>query len=632
MLTEIRDRSSGWFAWIIAGIIIIPMAFFGVQQYADTQARPTVVEIDGTKITQEDFQNRLSRIQNQRLSQNPELANSGVLNSKEFKTSVLQSMINQELVAYVAEEYNYQVSEQQINKQIVENPLYQVDGKFDQSVFNAQMASYGRAGAQVYRADLKRNERLGQVVSGYQESALVLPSEVRSLLEIQAERRTFDLITVNQVDFLESVSVSEQDVQEYYQANIDRYQNPDRVSVSYIELDTQSVAEGIEVEEDVLLAAYEDYKAGFASNETRTTRHILLSTTGDEDEQEQLAKAESLVSELRAGADFAELAEANSQDPGSASNGGSLGDVERGEMVAEFDEALFALPVQEISDPVKSPFGYHIIQVEKVNATEPEPFAVMRFELLEEEQQQQAEERVVELAEQLRNLLFENADSLEVAAAAANLEVQSSAFFARDAGQGVAATDAVREAAFSEAVLDDGVNSELIETSSGVYVAVRKLDFSPAQAKPLDEVRAQIKSTLTTERAIAAAKDAGDELLSRAKSDWTALAKDEAVSIETHTISMLDTERKVAPDVMREVVKAQLGDESTKVFSFTGLNGDFNIVRLTQIAPGNLASVSDAVKDATRRLIEQRNGASLVETYIESLSDELALEINEDLL
>lgn len=632
MLTEIRDRSSGWFAWIIAAIIIIPMAFFGVQQYADTQARPTIVEIDDSKITQQDFQDRLTQIQNQRLQQNPELANSGILNSKEFKTSVLQSMINQELVAYVADEHNYRVSDQQINQQIVDNPLFQVDGKFDQSVFNAQMASYGRTGAQIYRADLERSTRLGQVVSGYQESALVLPSEVRSLLEIQAERRTFDLITVNQADYLDSIEVSEQDIADYYQANIDAYQFPDRVSVEYIELDTESLAATIEVEESVLESAYEDYKAGFASDETRSTRHILLSTNDGEDEQDQLSKAEELVAQLRAGADFAVLAEANSQDPGSASNGGSLGNVERGEMVAEFDEATFALEVGAISDPVKSPFGYHIIQVEKINATEPEPFAAMRFQLLEDEQFLQAEARVVELAEQLRNLLFENAASLEAAASAADVSVQKTGLFSRVAGEGIATNDAVREAAFSQAVMNDEVNSELIETSDGVYVGLRKLDFSPAQPKPLEAVQAQIKTTLVTERAIAAAKETGDKLLNQAQLNWGELTNDDTVAIETHTISMLDTERKVAPDVMREVVKARLDNESTKVFSFTGLNGDFNIVRLTQIAPGNLAAVSDAVKDATRRLIEQRNGASLLETYIESLNEELALEVNEELL
>lgn len=632
MLTEIRDRSSGWFAWIIAAIIIIPMAFFGVQQYADTQARPTVVEIGESKITLQDFQSRLSQIQNQRLAQNPELASSGILNSKEFKKNVLQSMVNQELVAYVADEYGYQVSDKQVDQKIIEDPTFQTDGKFDQSIYEAQMASYGRGGSQRYKSDLRRSERFGQVVSGYQESALVLPDEVRALLEIQAERRTFDIITINQADYIDDIEVTDADIEAYYQENIDQYQHPDRTSVSYLELDTQRVAEGIEVDESVLKEAYDDYVSNFAADETRATRHILLSTNNDEDEAEQKAKADKLVEELRAGADFAALATANSQDPGSAQRGGSLGDVERGEMVPEFDKVTFELAEGEISEPVKTQFGYHIIQVEKINATEPDSFEAMRFELQEEEQLRMAQERVAEQAEQLRNLLFENAESLQAAADELELTVRTTSLFTREAGDGIASNDAIRAAAFSETVLQDGLNSELIEVSDGVYVAVNKLEFVPAQPKKLETVSAEIKSTLTTQRAIAAAEQAGDSILARANSDWSALAKDEEVEIATHTVSMIDTERKVAPDVLREILKIQLDDVATKVVSFTGAGGDFNIVRLTQIAPGDLSQVSSAVKDATRRLIEQRNGAALVETYIDGLTDELALEINDDLL
>lgn len=632
MLTEIRDRSSGWFAWIIAAIIIIPMAFFGVQQYADTQARPTIVEIGDAKITQPDFQARLSQIQNQRLAQNPELASTGILNSKEFKTSVLQSMMNQELVNYVANKFGYEVSDQQITNEILQDPTFQTDGQFDQDLFNAQMARYGRGGGRTYKTELKSSQRLGQVVSGYEESALVLPGEVRRLLEIQAEQRRFDLITVSQSDFRDQIDVTDTDIEQYYQDNIDQFQNPDRVAVEYVELDIQRVAEGIEIEEDVLQEAYESYKSGYESDETRTTRHILLSTNNGEDDAEQLAKAEALVTQLRGGADFAALATENSDDPGSASNGGSLGDVERGEMVPEFDAKTFALTEGEISDPVKTQFGYHIIQVEKINATEPEPFAAKRFELQEEEQLRVAEARVAELAEQMRNLLFENPESLAKAAEAAELEVRSSDLFSRTEGTGIASNEVVREAAFSNTVLTDGYNSELIELNDGVYVALRKKEFNPAAPKQLDEVRAQIKSALINERAIALAKQTGDDLLSRANSDWSSLAQDSAVNVETYTVSMLDTERKVSPAVMSEVIKMRLDDTATKVKSFSGMNGDFHIVRLTQIAPGDLANVSDAVKDATRRILRQRNGTAMVEAYIDGLSDQLNLEINEDLL
>ncbi len=632
MLTEIRDRSSGWFAWIIAALIIIPMAFFGVQQYADTQARPTIVEIGDIKITQPDFQTRLTNEQNRRLAQNPDLASSGVLNSELFKKNVLQSMIDRELVSYVADQSNYQVGDEAVNQAIIDNPTFQTDGKFDQSLYEIQMASRGRGGAQRYKADLRNGTRLSQVVSGYDESALVLPNEIREILEIQAEKRTFDIVTINQADFTDSVSVSDADISEYYEANIDQFMESDRTSVSYLELDTAKIAEGVEVDADVIQQAYDDYKAGFEADETRSTRHILLSTNSGEDEEEQLAKAESLVTQLREGADFAKLAEENSQDPGSARQGGSLGDVERGEMVPEFDTATFELEVGVISDPVKSQFGYHIIQVEKINATEPEPLDVMRFELEEEERLRVAQDKVTEQAEQLRNLLFEQSDNLDSAAEELGLTVNTTELFSRDSGNGIASTASVREAAFSETVQNEGLNSELLEIADGVYVAVRKLNFAPSEPKKLESVSEQIKSTLTTERAVAAAEKAGSSVLAKAKLNWAALTEDETIETTNHTISMIDTDRKVPVDVMQEIFRVRLDDQATKVISMTGANGDFNVIRVTQIAAGDLTAVSPQIRDATRRLLEQRNGSALVETYISGLTEELALEINEDLL
>jgi len=632
MLTEIRDRSSGWFAWIIAALIIIPMAFFGVQQYADTQARPTIVEIGETKITQPEYQSRLSLEQNRRLTANPDLAASGVLNSDIFKKNVLQSMIDRQLVSYVADQRNYQVGEAAVNQTILKNPLFQTDGKFDQSIYEVQMASRGPGGAARYKSDIRDSVRLEQVVSGYGESALVLPNEVRDILEIQAEKRTFDIVTIKQADFMDKVEVSDADVSDYYEKNINQFMEPDRTSVSYVELDTAKIAESIEVEEAVITDAYEAYKEGFQADETRATRHILLSTNSGEDEEEQLAKAKELLAELRAGGDFAKLAEEHSQDPGSAKDGGSLGDIEREEMVPEFDKAAFELEVGAISEPVKSQFGYHIIQVEKINATEPEPLAALRMELVEEEQLRLAQDQVTEQAEQLRNVLFEKADNLSDAATDLGLTVNTTQLFSRTNGIGIAANEIVREAAFSEPVQNEGVNSELLEIADGVFVAVRKLKFAPAEPKKLTAVSAQIKSTLTTERATAAAEKAGDSVLERAKANWKSLTEDESIEVANHTISMIDSDRKVPADVMQDIFRVQLADQSTKVVSMTGSNGDFNVIRVTQIAPGDLTTISPQVKDATRRLLEQRNGSSLVETYISGLSKELALDIDESLL
>ena len=630
MLTEIRDRSSGFFAYVIAALIIIPMAFWGIQEYASTEAQPVIVEVGEQKITQGVFQQALGRAQSIAQQRNPALANSNLLNNDLFKNQVLQELIQRALIEKVAGDQNYQIGNQQLVDLIKRSDLFQVDGKFDESSYANFVQSRAYSKTQ-FEDETRINSRLGQVTSGYQESALVLPDEVRELLEIQAEQRTFDLITVKQSDYVADVVVSDADVEQYYNDNVDSYFDPDRMTVNYVELNIEQIAEGVTVDPDVVRGLYDDNIDSYISPETRNTRHILLSTNSTNDE-EQLAKAQDLYAQLTAGADFATLAKENSQDPGSAPDGGSLGDVEAGVMVEEFEQAMFALSEGEISEPVLSQFGYHIIQVEKINGGKPQTFDEVKFDLEQSERDRIADERLLDSLEQMRNLVFEQSENLQAVADEMGLELQTSAIFSATNGTGITANEAIRTAAFSDQVAIDGLNSEPIELDNSVYIAISKKDFIPSAPKPLESVTGQIKSQLTNERAAAAAELAGDQILAKAKLDWNSLAEDESITIATHTATLIDTERKASSSVLGEVMRAQLNSVASKVLSIADPSGDFNVIRLTKIAPGDLSAVSDQIKDSTRELIAQRNGSALFESYIEGLNSDLELQINDDLL
>lgn len=631
MLTEIRDRSSGVFAWVIAALIIIPMAFWGVQEYASTEAQPTIVEIGDQRITQQGFQLQLANAQTQATQNNPGLANSDIFSSDFYKRQVLDSMIDRAVVENLAAAHDYRVGDKQLAELIRQSPLFQIDGKFDQSAYDSYAVSQAYSKTQ-FENNTRATTRLSQVASGYGESALVLPDEVRSLLEIQSEQRSFDLIKINKNDFIDEIEVSDADIAAHYNDNQDQYMEADRISVSYVEISLEQIAAEVTVDEDEVRAIYDDNVESYIAPETRATRHILLSTTSGEDADEQLAKAQELVAQLKTGADFATLAKENSQDPGSKDNGGSLGEVERGEMVAEFEAATFALAEGEISEPVVSPFGVHVIKVDKILGGEAQSFEEVKFDIEQEERDRIAEDELLLRVEQLRNLVFEQPDSLEAAATELGLEIRNTALFSREAGQGIASNDVIRATAFSEQVAIDNLNSEPVELADGVHVALRKLQFSPSAPKPLDQVSAQIKASLTDQRASEAAKAAGDSVLEKANSNWSELASDDTLNIVSHTVSMIDNPGNVAADVLREVLKIQLGDETTKVTSFSGSNGDFNIVRLTKIAPGNLAAIPEQIKESTRQLVAQRNGESLFQGYIRALGAEHSAEINEDLL
>lgn len=631
MLTEIRDRSSGVFAWIIAALIIIPMAFWGVNEYASTEATPTIIEIGDQKISQNAFQGELANAQAQARARNPNLANSDVFNSDFYKRQVLDGMINRTIAQNLASEHNYQVGNKQLADLIRQSPQFQSDGKFDTDVYERYVASQASSKTQ-FEDQTRANAKVRHVSSGYAESAIVLPDEVRQLLEIQSEQRSFDVITIKQADFVEGVVVSEPDVEQYFNDNVDSFMHPERISISYVELDREQLASDVNVDQDKVRQIYDDNIESYISEETRATRHILLGTTSGEDADSQLAKADELAEQLRGGADFAELAKEHSQDPGSAENGGSLGDVAAGVMAAEFEEAAFALTQGQISAPVKTQFGYHIIKVDEIKGGVAQAFDEVKLEIEQEERDTLTQDLLLDRLDELRNLVFDESDNIDAAAEKLGLSIKKTELFSRESGVGVASNEAVRAAAFSDQVKDQDLNSEPVELADGVYVALRKLELTPSGPKALASVSAQIKTTMTGERASDAAKKSGDAILEKAKLNWSDLAKDENVKVDTHTITMIDTEQKVAADVLRNVLKMQLAGVATKVDSFTGVNGDFNIVRLHKIAPGDLSKVSEQVKESTRRLIAQRNGQSLFQSYLDGLNKQYSKGLNEDLL
>ncbi|MEO0367254.1 MAG: SurA N-terminal domain-containing protein [Pseudomonadota bacterium] len=632
MLTEIRDRSSGVFAYFIAALIIVPMAFWGVQEYANTNATPTILSIGDTKISQQDFQQQLRVAQDRERQRNPNLTSNEFFNSDFFKRRVLDSLVNRALVENIANEQNYRIGNAQLADIIKEQPVFQTpEGEFDRQAYDDFVQSR-LASKQQFEDGLRDDARTQQVSEGYQESAFALSDDVRQLIEIQAERRIFDLITIKEADFREGIEVSDQDVSDYYDENIDLYMNPDRMSVEYVELDVAQLALEVEIDEDELLAAYEDDKDSFTSAETRDTRHILLSTGDGKNDADQRAKAESLVAELRAGADFASVATTQSDDTGSAARGGDLGAVELGMMVPEFEEATFAAEVGQISDPVKTQFGYHIIEVTAINGGVPQSFEEVRFELEQEQRDVLAEELLADRLEEMRNLVFETEDSLAEVAASLNTTVNTSSLFDREAGEGIASNTSIREAAFSPTVLDDNLNSDPIEIADGVFVALRKSDFQPAAAKPLDEVSTQISASLVNQRAAEAAEAAIESLKERAQQSWTEIAQDASVEIKEFDVALADSDLPVARNVIDKASSMRLDEGQPTVETLTSANGDFYVIRLKTVSEGDLATVSEQVKEATRRLVEARNGASLFTTYIDSLNQAATIGLDEELL
>jgi peptidyl-prolyl cis-trans isomerase D len=301
-------------------------------------------------------------------------------------------------------------------------------------------------------------------------------------------------------------------------------------------------------------------------------------------------------------------------------------------MVEEFEQAAFSLAENQISDPVKSQFGYHIIQVTSVQLPEQQSYDDVRFDLMQEERDRLAEDTLLEQVDQLRNLAYEQPDNLDQAAEELGLTIETTELFDRNSGTGIASSPLVRDQAFSDEVLNQEINSEPIEATPGQYVVIRKSQYQAAEPKSLAEVKQQIESILLSQAAASAAEVAGQDLLIKAKSNWSELEADEAIEINNYTVALTDQNVQVAQQVLRKVTALNLSNSSPAFAGVAGQNGDFHVIRMTAIEAGDVNAVSAEVKEATRRVLAHRNGQSLMSTYLKSLTDTMAPEVNTDLL
>ncbi|HSN71618.1 MAG TPA: peptidylprolyl isomerase, partial [Steroidobacteraceae bacterium] len=371
-----------------------------------------------------------------------------------------------------------------------------------------------------FEEELRRNLAVSQLRTGIAISGFVTPSEVARRLALEGEEREVDFAIVSAAVGEDAPAVTDEEVEAFYAANRERFFTPETVTVNYVDLTLEDVARDVDVSEDALRAYYDEVKDRFETPERRQARHILIESTGDDD-TEALAKAEAIAEQARAGTDFAELAREHSQDPGSAEQGGDLGWATRGMFVGPFEEALFSMSPGEIAGPVKTQFGYHVIRLEEVDSGHLRSFDEVRAELEEEYRRDQATNLFYERAELLGDEAFTNLESLEPAAAALGLPVET-VTLTRQGGEGIGSAPDFIEAAFSADGLERGLNSPLLTLSDERVAVLRATGHELPEQQPLADVRDQIVEQLRATKARERAAEKGEQTVAalQAGGDW----------------------------------------------------------------------------------------------------------------
>lgn len=615
MLQNIRDNSQGWIAKTIIGIIVALMAFTGIEAIfqASTNNKQDVAKVNGEEITQPELSQAVDMQRRQLMQQLGKDFDASLLDEKLLRDAALKGLIDRKLLLQGAADSKFGFSEAALDQVILQTPEFQVDGKFNAERFDQVIRQLGYSRMQ-FRQMLTQEMLIGQVRAGIAGSGFVTDAEVLAFARL--EKQTRDFATVNIKANPGAVKLTDDEVKAYYDQHAKEFMTPDQVVIDYLELKKSSFFDQVTVKDDELQAAYQKETANLA--EQRRAAHILIEVNDKVTDAQAKAKIEEIQARLAKGEKFEALAKEFSQDPGSANTGGDLGFAGPGVYDPDFETALYALNKDQVSAPVRTTFGWHLIKLLGVEAPQVPSFASLKDKLTRELKTQQVEQRFVDASKQLEDAAFEASD-LAQPASDLKLTVHTSAPFGREGGEGVAANRAVVAAAFSPEVLDEGANSSAIELDPETIIVLRAKEHLKPSQLPLESVSAAIRAQMTKERASAAAKAHADELIASLRDGKTPL--DQPIDGQAWKVTEAATrsQESVDPTVLQALFRMPKPASKDKptFTTVTLADGSLMIVRLNGV--NEAAAPTDEEKAQYRRFLASRIGQQDFAAYRKQL-------------
>ncbi len=603
MLQAIRDRVTGVVAFFILGLLAVPFLFFGVDSYIRDVPQDTIAEVGDQEISITEFQTEFARYRQQLRAQQGENYNDLEVNRPERRREFLEQMIDQRLLSGYAQEQGLAISPAALVEVIRGVPAFQINGQFDPQIYRQRLQAIGQT-VQQFERELTRDLLLQEVPAAVSSSAFVTEDAIDDWLRVQQQQRDVALLAIDSAPYRDADAVTDEAIREYYEANTDRFMRPEQISVEYVELDTAEQVADAEIEEETLRDRYEAVKARFITPEERRASHILVTAGEDRTADEAEVLAESLRERIENGEAFAELATEFSDDPVSAEDGGDLGWLEPGIIDPAFDDALFALRIDEVSEPVESDFGWHIIRLDDIREPRGQSFEEARAEVLEEVRAERAEELYFELSERLVDLVYADPTGLAAISEDLELELQTAGPYSRFSAPGVLADPAVLEAAFSDLVLIDRQASEPIEVGENRAIVLRVTDYQPAQPRPLDAVENEIRDQLAREAAQERAREFGEELIARVRGGETLTEVAEAESLDVEERSVTRRDFDLGGAVLEGVFQMAEPAEGETRYELVDRGQGWTLVALRGVTPGDPSEADEAQRNGARQQLQ----------------------------
>lgn len=647
MLQSIRDNSSGWVAKIILALIILVMAFFGFGDYLtpkfDTYAAKVTLPgkfmgygEKSAEVSVEEFRRRFDQIREQQRAQQGEAFDAQAFEKKENKRRILEQMIDEAAMRLAAEKAGITVSNAMIQAEILKIDAFKVDGKFDQTRYQLALQQQQLTPKQFDA--LIRQDLLTRFMAGeYIQTGIASKQEALSLLKLTEQRRSINYIEIPLPAL--DLNASEAELAAWYKSHQADYKTQETVSVEYVELDESASAVETVVDESVLRQRYEEQIAQYSEPEQRVASQIVVAVDeGSSAATDAAAKAKALTLAKQAQANpagFAELAK-SSDDIATKDLGGDLGPIEKGLFGDAFDKAFFALKPGQVSDPVRLPDGWYVLYYRERIPGSVKPFEQVRAEIEESYRSSEKERRFNDLAGKMVAAVEERATSLLPAAKAVGKPLQRTAAFTRTTGEGIAALDPIRRAAFSDALLKERQVSDLIELEPNHVVMLRVLEHKPSTVLPLAEVKDMVRLAFVQDRAGKAAEKQAKDLLARMNKGETLDAI--AASVSRPIVPAANITRQAPMPQLQPVVQEafRLAKPTAGKAGGAGIarmpDGRYLLMQLIAIAEPTDAELNPEITGNATRSLSQLRGDLQAREYLKALRKRYQIKVAEDRL
>jgi peptidyl-prolyl cis-trans isomerase D len=586
---------------IVLALIALPFAFFGVDYYFRSgDARATdVAKVGDYRVTQAEYDQSLREQQDRMRQQLGRNFDPALFDNPEVRMAILDQLVSQQILLQKARDLGFRVSDSQLQQAIAELPVFQENGRFSAERYRQLLAAQNMSPL-FFEGRLRQELLLAAMQDPVALGSIVARGSAERYINLLEQQRVVALAGVDAEPFVKDVKVDDAEVKAFYDGNAKAFETPEQVRFEYLLLSQDALAPQVAVDPAEVRKAYDENARQYTQPEERKASHILIAVKPDAKDDEKAAakkKAEDLLAQAKAAPQrFAELAKANSQDPGSATEGGNLGSFARGTMVKTFDDAVFAMKPGEIAGPVQSEFGYHVIRLDGVTPARSRPFEEAKAQIEADLRRQKTAQKFATAAEQLQNLVYEQADSLQGPAKTLGIEVKSSPLVTRTQAQAIAQGNAkFVQALFSPESLAGKRNTEAIEIGPNLLMAGRIVEHKPAAPRPLAEVADEIRRQLVRKSAGELAQKAGQEKLALLEQGRS--AKEAGLVFgQPVTVNRSQAQPGFSPDALTRIFR--LAPESLpKTIGLPNERGGYSVYRVEKVlepAPADAAKLAAA--------------------------------------